>query len=164
MRLNGDHGCLIGIETQPREAQILAAILNAKRTGGNIQVRLSEQFIKFALVGACGTLVQYAALGIGVEYLGVSAALASGVGYIFGSIVNYVLNYCVTFRSDGRHITTVPKFYAVVLIGWCLNTGLMALFADRVGWNPWFTQVLATGVCLGWNFAASRYWVFKKSI
>lgn len=121
------------------------------------------QFLRFAAVGAIGTLAQYLTLWVGVESVGMSAAVSSGVGYLLGSVVNYLLNYAFTFESDETHAKAVPKFYAVVAIGWCLNTGIMWLLAQHLLWNYWWAQIFATGAGLAWNFAGSKWWVFKPA-
>ena len=121
-----------------------------------------HRLLRFASVGICGTLVQYAALWIGVELAGASAALSSGAGYLMGSLVNYLLNYFFTFSSDKSHLDALPKFYIAVGIGWCLNTGLMAWLTGALGFNKWCVQVFATIICFGWNFIASQFWIFRK--
>lgn len=122
-----------------------------------------RQLIHFAAVGAVGTLVQYLVLWIGVDLLLLSAAISSGVGYILGSIVNYVLNYKFTFKSDKSHRDAVTKYYAILAVGWCINTGLMWLLADHNGLNYWFAQIIATGTAFLWNFSGSKLWAFKPN-
>ena len=121
---------------------------------------LIRELMKFAAVGATGTLVQYLVLWIGVDLLHFSAAASSGAGYILGSIVNYVLNHKFTFRSEKSHFDAASKYYAVLVVGWCINTGLMWAFADHLGLNYWFAQIIATGTAFLWNFAGSKYWAF----
>ena len=124
---------------------------------------LSRQFIRFAAVGICGTAVQYIALGTGVEIFGTPAALASGAGYVCGSVVNYLLNYFFTFESGKSHMEAASKYFTLLGIGFCINTGLMALLAHHLGWNIWIAQFLTTGIGLVWNFTGSRFWAFKES-
>lgn len=120
-----------------------------------------NQFFRFALVGLSGTAVQYLSLWIGVEWLGSSATVASAVGYILGSIVNYILNYLFTFQSDASHRKTAPRYVAILAIGWSLNAVLMWLFAERWHWNYFLAQICTTGIGFFWNFSASRWWAFK---
>lgn len=122
-----------------------------------------RQLIHFAAVGAVGTLVQYLVLWIGVDLLALSAAVSSGAGYILGSIVNYILNYKFTFKSDKSHRDAVTKYYAILVVGWCINTGLMWLLADHNGLNYWFAQLIATGTAFLWNFSGSKLWAFKPA-
>ncbi|MDR3481308.1 MAG: GtrA family protein [Burkholderiaceae bacterium] len=124
---------------------------------------ISRQFIRFAAVGACGTAVQYIVLQIGTETLGIPAAVASGVGYMCGSVVNYLLNYFFTFESGKSHMEAATKYFSLLGIGFCINTGLMAVFVHQLGWNKWIAQFLTTGIGLIYNFLGSRFWAFKEA-
>ncbi len=121
-----------------------------------------QQFLRFASVGVIGTFAQYLVLWIGVEFIGYSAALSSGIGYLVGSAINYYLNYHFTFNSNKSHAETASKFSLIVMIGWSINTSMMWLLADRIYWNYWLSQVLATSTSLLWNFMSSRLWAFQE--
>ena len=124
---------------------------------------LSRQFLHFAAVGATGTAVQYLTLWLGVEWFSLGAVTASAIGYLLGSVVNYVLNYFFTFASGKSHVETASKYYAVLAVGWCLNTALMTLFVRYLDWNYWIAQIVTTGLGLIWNFLGSRFWAFKPA-
>ncbi len=124
---------------------------------------LHRQFLHFAAVGLVGTGLQYLTLWAGVEYLGMAAAMASAIGYVFGAVANYLLNYSYTFKGTTPHVETASKYFTVVGIGWVLNTALMALLAHVLGWQYFLAQILTTGIALGWNFVGSRFWVFRRS-
>jgi putative flippase GtrA len=124
-------------------------------------MQLFRQFLRFAAVGATGTAVQYAVLWAGVELMGLPAAVASAIGFVFGSVVNYLLNYFLTFASSKSHAEAATKYYLIVGVSFFINMGVMALLVHRWGWNYWIAQFLATGVGLIWNFAGSRWWAFK---
>ncbi len=120
-----------------------------------------KQFLRFALVGGVGTLAQYAVLFVGADVLGWRPDLASGLGYLLGSVVNYLLNYHFTFASSKSHLEAASKFYVIAGSGWLLNTGLMWLLATQLVWPHWWAQLLVTGICLFWNFAGSKLWAFR---
>jgi len=119
------------------------------------------QFLRFAMVGASGTAVQYLVLWFGVERCGVGAAAASGAGYALGSVVNYALNYFFTFGSRQPHARAAARYFTLLGCGWCLNTALMWLLVHQALWYYWPAQVLATGLGLLSNFAGSRWWAFR---
>jgi len=125
------------------------------------QRALLPQFIHFATVGLTGTLVQYLSLWIGVHYFLISAPIASAIGYIFGSVVNYLLNYFLTFGSNKSHKEAASKYFSIVGIGWCINLFLMSFFVHYLSWYFWFAQFMTTGICLIWNFSGSRWWAFR---
>lgn len=122
-----------------------------------------RQFIRFAAVGLSGTAVQYGTLALGTAFYGNQVAvMASAIGYILGSLVNYVLNYFLTFGSGKSHIEAASKYFTILALGWCLNVGMMSLFIHSWGWWLWFAQIVSTGVGLCWNFAGSKLWAFKE--
>jgi len=125
---------------------------------------ISRQFIRFAAVGASGTAVQYSILYIGTAMFGIRvAAAASGVGYMCGSVVNYLLNYFFTFESGKSHAEAATKYFSLLAVGFCINTGLMALLVHQLDWNKWIAQFFTTGIGLIYNFLGSRFWAFKEA-
>lgn len=122
-----------------------------------------RQFLHFAAVGLSGTAVQYSSIGLAwLLFSREATVVGSAVGYILGSVVNYVLNYFLTFSSGKSHMEAASKYFTVLGIGWCLNTGQMTLYVDHFSWNPWLAQMLTTGIGLCWNFAGSKLWAFKE--
>jgi putative flippase GtrA len=127
-------------------------------------MKLTHQFLRFAAVGATGTLIQYGILWLGVESFHISAPLASGTGYVFGSVSNYLLNYSLTFRGAGRPLgEAASKYFTILGAGWCINAFLMTVLVSRWGANYWAAQLLATAFVLLWNFCGSRMWAFKAA-
>lgn len=127
-------------------------------------MKLTHQFLRFAAVGATGTLIQYGILWFGVESFHISAPLASATGYVFGSVSNYLLNYSLTFRGAGRsHGEAASKYFTILGAGWCINAFLMTVLVSRWGANYWAAQLLATAFVLLWNFFGSRMWAFKAA-
>jgi len=123
---------------------------------------LLHQFLRFAVVGVSGTLVQYLTLWTGHGYYQIlSAPAASGVGYLLGTVVNYLLNYFFTFGSSKSHREAASKYVSIVGIGWCINFALMGYLINRQGWYYWFAQFLCTGIVLLWNFSGSKWWAFR---
>ena len=74
-----------------------------------------------------------------------------------------MLNYFFTFKSDKGHGEAAAKYFSLLAVGWCINTGLMWFLVHEQGWHVWLAQVLATGLGLVWNFAGSRWWAFKPA-
>jgi len=122
---------------------------------------LASRFAAFASMGAIGTTVHYATLVALVESAGVDSALAAAVGAGLGATVNYVLNHRYTFRSQARHLETLPRFAVTAVIGMLVNA-LIVHVCVRWGAPYLAGQVLATGVVLLAGFASSQLWVFRK--
>lgn len=125
-----------------------------------------QQFLRFALVGLSGTGVQYLSIQIAVvtEFVVLDKAPAvtgSAIGYLLGSLVNYILNYFFTFDSGKSHVEAASKYFGVLAVGWGINFGLMSLLVEHWHIWHWYAQIFTTGFVLCWNFAGSKLWAFK---
>jgi putative flippase GtrA len=131
----------------------------ALATGDTVQ--LLKQFIAFSVIGVIGTAAHFTVLIISVQTLSMHPVYGSIAGFITGAIVNYLLNYHVTFKSKNRHLESAPKFFTVATIGLGLNTSIMYVMAH------WFyyliSQTIATAIVLIWNFLCNRFWTFKEA-
>lgn len=125
---------------------------------------ISYQFSQFTLVGALGTACHYLLFLIMVEGFSFSPVLSSMAGFILGALVNYVLNYRFTFRSDMNHRDSVPKFFGVAAVGFLMNVLILwgALYIANAHYL--LSQLTATGVVLLWNFEANRRWTFRRRL
>ncbi len=122
---------------------------------------ISQQFVRFTLVGAGGTTGHYIVLMTLVE-LGLAApVLASTIGFVVGAIINYFLNREFTFRSSVPHRFGLPKFLTVASVGVALNTSVMALMRTEFDLHYVIAQIIATCAVLVWAFVGHRAWSFN---
>ncbi len=121
---------------------------------------LLSRFMKFASVGAVATGVQYLVLVLCVEGLSLGAVTGSTLGFVIGAVVNYWLNYHFTFRSDHPHHIAGSRFAVTAAVGLGINSALMALLVHRFAWPYLPSQVVTTGVVLGWTFTVNSFWSF----
>jgi putative flippase GtrA len=117
--------------------------------------------LSFLFVGALSTGLQYVILIAAVEFLGWASPTASSVGFCLAAMVNYWLNYHVTFNSRASHATAVSRFVLVAFFGLLVNAGAMFALATMFGVHYLLAQVLATCLTLAWTFGASHLWTFR---
>jgi putative flippase GtrA len=118
-------------------------------------------FIRYTLTGGVATAVHYAVLLALVEWLGVPAPWAAGVGALCGAALGYLGNRHFTFQASGAsHCQAVPRFLAVALAGAALNGLIVWLGTQLLGWHYLAAQVLATLVVLGLGYRLNRSWTF----
>lgn len=123
---------------------------------------LLRQFLVFAAVGLVGTAAHFVVLYTLVTHAGLGPVVGSSFGFLVGALVNYWLNYQLTFRSNKRHGEALPRFLAVAGGGWLLNAVLMAVLLSLLDLHYLLVQVAVTGVVLVWNFVANRFWTFAE--
>ena len=120
------------------------------------------QFISFASIGAIGTAVHYAVLISLVQIGGVMPVVGSVIGFVCGALVNYTLNYHITFRSSKQHHEAMLKFFLVALCGLAINTLIMSLSINSFHLHYIISQMSASGLVLIWNFSCNRIWTFRE--
>jgi putative flippase GtrA len=120
------------------------------------------QFTLFSAIGLVGTAAHFFLLILLVQGIGVNPVFASIAGFVLGALVNYWLNYHITFQSKTSHYSSLPRYMTVALIGLGLNTFIMAKAV--VLFHYLLSQLLATGLVLIWNFLCSCYWTFRGEI
>ena len=117
----------------------------------------------FAAIGAVGTGGHYAVLISLVQLLSVDPVIATTAGFAVGALINYVLNYRLTFDSDKPHREAMRKFFMVAAAGAVLNASMMKIGVDHLHLHYLIIQLLATGIVLVFNFAANKYWTFADN-
>lgn len=120
------------------------------------------RIVRYGLVGAVGTLAQYAILVAAVSTHVATPVAASMAGAVVGAIINYILNAKYTFQHTG-HAQALPKFAIIAIAGALMNGGLMKVMISYIGLNYLVAQVLATLIVLGVTYSANSLWTFRPA-
>lgn len=121
---------------------------------------LLERLVRFGLVGALSTAVQYLILVALVRWAGLWPPGASALGFLVSGVGNYLLNYHFTFLSRQPHAPTAAKFLILATVGLVLNTALMDVLVG-LGWHYLVAQVCVTAIVFLWNFVGNSLWTFR---
>ena len=124
--------------------------------------RVFEQFIKFGVVGCINTatslLIYYVLLFFNVQYL-----LASISGYIFSSVVGFILNKFWVFQVKGtKTLQETIRYYIVYGCALLMNLAIMYLQVDILLISDKIAPLITLCVTVPFNFIMSRVWVFKS--
>ncbi|MER2555679.1 MAG: GtrA family protein [Thauera sp.] len=120
------------------------------------------RFLRFAAVGAVGTLAHYALLLALVEGAGAPPLWGAVAGFVLGALVNYALARRLVFASTRSHGQALPRFFAVALAGLAWTALLMSLFMELLGLHYLLAQVLTTALLLAWHYAGNALWTFRR--
>ena len=148
-----------------------------------------ERFLKFAIVGTFGAVVDFAMLNVlehtllipEGESVALKVALATGIAFSTAVISNFIWNRYWTFpdsrsRSMRRQLA---QFFVVSLVGllfrlffvgasfqWFGNLGVSVLGGaldstaiNQLGSN--IAQAISIIIVLFWNFFANRFWTYN---
>ena len=131
--------------------------------------RSGKQFVKFAIVGGIGTIVNLAVLKLTLVVWGqfnettpfAVEAFASGLAFAVAVVNNYLLNRWWTFRSSRTMGTEFLKFLVVSIAGLALNELVFWVFRARLDLHVLLSQLLAIACVLPFNFVVNKLWSFK---
>jgi len=120
-----------------------------------------RQFVKFGIVGASGTIVNFIVAHALEKTTGFSWFADFSIGFMAGGVSNYLLNRVWTFRSKRNPWIEGAQFLAVSAVA-LLAGNLVIAIAQRFGFHhftaTWLAATLA-GVFI--NFFLNKYWTFR---
>lgn len=150
------------------------------------------QLIKFAVVGAANTLLDWGVLLGLMKATGITKgtgySIEKGLSFTIAVINSYIFNKYWTFKAkEGKVVAEFSQFLAVSIVGMLINVGVatavvrfikpmdfvinftqrIAEFIPLIEVTPgeiWgiFGAGVATLVALAWNFLGYKFVVFKK--
>jgi len=120
-----------------------------------------RQFVKFAIVGASGLIVNFVVAHVLEKTTTLSWFVDFAIGFMVGGVSNYVLNRLWTFGSRRNPLVEGLQFLAVSAVALVFGKFVFAA-ADRGGFHhftmTWFAATLA-GTFV--NFFLNKYWTFR---
>lgn len=148
---------------------ILTEVLDSPR-----KRKEAKRFIKFGVVGAFGSVIDFGVLNILIFLVGWSSpqgkVLSNVISTSLAILSNFTWNRLWTFpESRQRNRTTqLVQFTIVNLIGLVINTGIFFV-ADHYFFINYFPENIAIqlakataiGIVLFWNFGANRLWTYR---
>jgi putative flippase GtrA len=136
----------------------LAARLNLRRG--------VRQFLKFGIVGASGTLVNFVIYHT-LLHFDAQIWLAYAVGFIIGGVNNYWWNRHWTFRSKGHPWRELGQFITVSAVALVISEFVLIVVERHIPQTfphrNSATWLAATVVGMGWNFFVNKYWTFRHT-
>lgn len=128
-----------------------------------------NRFMKFAMVGALGAIIDFGLLNLMRGVFGWSLLWANTLSVSVAIASNFTWNRLWTYpesRSRKKRVQ-LPQFAVVNLMGLLINNvivlGLDAVLVPHVGeplsYN--IAKAVAIGVVLFWNFGINRLWTYR---
>lgn len=145
-----------------------------------------ERFVKFAIVGAIGAVVDFVVLnimkvvfesiGLGVGWNlsmqphQIQLVAANAISFSAAVLSNFTWNRLWTFPESRERplFSQLLQFTIVNVLGLVINTAILVLtdqyifqlfFSERVSYN--LAKALAIGVVLFWNFGMNLIWTYR---
>jgi len=143
----------------------LARLLELAQTNHKEFVR----FIKFAIVGTSGAVVDFGVLNLLHLVFGFSKFWANTCSFTLAVINNFTWNRLWTFpESRERPLRSQLAQFALVNVAGLAINQVVFLSLDRYVFEPWLgplgynvAKAIAIIVVLFWNFGVNRIWTYR---
>lgn len=146
-----------------------ALLLKVNAIAGNRKER--ERFLKFALVGAIGAVVDFFVLNLLVQMMGLSPLWANPFSVSAAVISNFIWNRFWSF-PESRQRAILPQFIqfaSINFVGLLINQMIMSVMLIYVlpmldvphPFDYNLAKAVATGIVLFWNFGINRITTYR---
>jgi len=141
------------------------------------------RFIRFAIVGALGTVVDFVVMNILVNFLSFHLVLAGTISFIIAVFSNFTWNRIWTFPDSRLKplFRQLTEFFIVSLIGLFIRIPTLAILEPLISTllnqiikitnisinlpikaiSENLTLAVTIIIVLFWNFFANRYWTYS---
>lgn len=145
--------------------------------------KTASEIIRFIICGGIATVIDMFVMGV-VMYLmqpniydtflnvfintptpsTLSTVIGTGIGFLSGLVVNYVLSILFVFNEKGKSKSTKGFIIFAILstIGLGINLAGMYIGFDLLGWDQWLVKVIVTIIVLIYNYISKRLLLFKN--
>jgi len=141
------------------------------------------EIFRFCIVGGIATIVDFFVMGVVLYcfdpssypnffnvFIGGTARssltanmVGTGLGFLVGLLVNYVLSVCFVFIQKGNSKSALGflEFALLSAVGLGLHELGMYVFNSLCGMNEWIVKILMTAVVLVYNYISRKAFIFK---
>ncbi|MEV4420078.1 GtrA family protein [Patulibacter sp. NPDC049589] len=121
------------------------------------------QLLRFAVVGATGTVVNLLVYAVAAGPLGWDYRLAALLGFVVAVTNNFALNRMWTFADASGHAGfQAARFVAVSLAGLAVNLLVLHVLVDGFGVGKLAAQAIAIGAATPMSFVGNKLWSFAE--
>ena len=118
---------------------------------------------KYVVVGGLSALVDWGFFALFLYAFELHYLIAGTISFVLATGANYFLSVRFVFGAGRRkRAERIFLLYVVSLVGIGLNLGMLTVGIDILHTHEMVSKIMATGMALGWNFAARYYFVFQK--
>ncbi len=119
------------------------------------------ELIRYFFVGLAATFVDYGAYIFLTRFLLFHVLYANPLAYAVGSVVSFVGQRTITFRSRERYVWhQYLRFIAVNLVGLGLSQ-LVIIIGLKIGVHDLIAKAATIVVAGAFNYLGNRFWTFR---
>ncbi len=122
------------------------------------------RFIRFAIVGTSGVLVNYAVLISLVELVGLNRLIAVALANEIAILSNFFFNNRWTFSDSGREtpfLLRAMRYNLFGLGGLLVSVTVLGVLTYGLGLHYLIANAFAISMAMTWNYLSNARWTFS---
>jgi dolichol-phosphate mannosyltransferase len=119
-----------------------------------------KQFIKYVIVGGSGVLLDLVTFTFFTEVVLFLPWIAVACNQLIVIGYNFSLNKYWSFRNTALPHWQFFRYMTLAIINYLVGVGVMYLFNQLIGINPYIVRLSTIMLSVSWNFLLYKYWVF----
>lgn len=121
-----------------------------------------KQFMKYAIVGASGFVLDMGLLIFFKEYFGITALLAVILTQAIVLVYNFSLNKWWSFKNKEIPHKQLVRYATLAAANYGFSVLTMYIFHDRFfGFDYRLVRLASVAVMVSWNFFLYNHWVYR---
>lgn len=135
--------------------------------GIGVQTAKLEEFLKFAIVGGSGVIVNMGCFFILTRYAGLKLEYASPIAIEISILSNFILNNIWTFRKRNTKVglaSRIFRYHLVTGLAGIVNYGILLLLAKVFGVNDLIANLIGIMVGTFINFLLNSLWTWRIKV
>jgi len=118
---------------------------------------LNSSFVKYALVGVVGLVVDMGLFYVFYEILHINYIVSNIMSSSLAVVNNFILNSIFTFKVKNKLFYRFISFFSIALAGMALSSGMLAVMIDGMHLNSMVSKAISV-----FFVALIQYFVNKK--
>jgi dolichol-phosphate mannosyltransferase len=129
-----------------------------------VQTEKLEEFLKFAMVGGSGVIVNMGCFFILTRWVGLKIEIASPIAIEISILTNFLLNNIWTFRKRNTKVglaSRILRYHLVTGLAGLVNYGILLLLARVFGVHDLIANLIGIVVGTFINFFLNSLWTWR---
>lgn len=127
------------------------------------KIKKHREFILYLIFGVATTLVNIVAYWALARLLSVGVLISTVLAWLVSVIFAFITSRLFVFEArSGNILWQMATFFASRIFTGVVDTAIMVIFADMLGFNDIIIKILANVVVIVLNFILSKLIVFRK--
>ena len=124
-----------------------------------------KQIVKFAIVGAMGTIVNLLVLYSFTEVFKIYYIISEIIAFIVAGLHNYILDKIWTFKEniEDKIVFKYFQFLTISTISLIVNLSILFILVEFFGIWYIFAEIIAIMGGFLINFSGNKLWTFNKT-